>query len=350
MGKIDRFYGVKLSTAANIAILLLVSVLALIHLKSVIQPFVVAVLLFFLIYPPAQWLEKRYGHPLMAYGILVFLTVGFIFLAAVLLYANLQSFSDQVPQLTDQFHEKVAWLEGLSLLGYSIELGTVVDQFGVESIESISKSFLGSLASFTGGVVTTLIFLIFIILEAESLPNRLRAAYPDQVARLEKIAEGSGESVTTYVMTRASVAFGQSVVVAIILFLFGIPGWFLWACIAFLLDFVPYIGGLIATLPPIILGFVLFEPSTLLLLVGLLVANQQTWGGFIEPQLSGKRLDISPIALLLLVAFWGWLWGLMGMVLGVPLGVIMKLALENDERTRPIAIMLSKNAEGIEEE
>jgi predicted PurR-regulated permease PerM len=285
----------------------------------------------------------------MAYGILVFLTVGFIFLVAILLYANLQSFSDQVPQLTEQFHHKVAWLEGLTLFGYSIELGSVVDQVGVESIESMSKSFLGSLASFSGGVVTTLIFLIFIILEAESLPNRLRAAYPDQVARFEKIVAGSGASVTTYVTTRASVAFGQSIVVALILFFFGIPGWLLWACIAFLLDFVPYIGGLIATIPPIILGFVLLEPITLALLIAFLVFNQQTWGGFIEPQLSGQRLDISPIALLLLVAFWGWLWGLMGMVLGVPLGVIMKLALENDERTKPIAIMLSKNPPAEEE-
>ncbi|MBO58291.1 MAG: hypothetical protein CMA77_04780, partial [Euryarchaeota archaeon] len=135
----------------------------------------------------------------------------------------------------------------------------------------------------------------------------------------------------------------QSLVAGLILFSFGIPGWFLWACIAFLLDFVPYIGGLIATLPPIILGFVLLEPSSLLFLIILLVGNQQTWGGFIEPQLSGKRLDMSPIALLLLVAFWGWVWGLMGMVLGVPLGVIMKLALENDEKTKSIAIMLSKN-------
>ena len=123
-----------------------------------------------------------------------------------------------------EFHAKVAWLEGLTLFGYSIELGSVVDQVGVESIEAMSKNFLGSLASFTGGVITTLIFLIFIILEAESLPNRLRAAYPDQVARFEKIAEGSGESVTTYVATRASVAFGQSVCVALILFFFGIPG------------------------------------------------------------------------------------------------------------------------------
>ncbi|HJM19957.1 MAG TPA: AI-2E family transporter [Candidatus Thalassarchaeaceae archaeon] len=349
MSKVDRFYGMKLSTAANVAILLLVSVLALIHLKTIIQPFIVAILLFFLINPSAKWLEDRYGHPLLAYGILVAITIGFISLAAILLYANLQSFSDKVPELAEQFNEKVTWLEGITIFGHSIELTSVVDNIGIDSIEAYSKGFLGTITSFSGSVATTLIFLIFIVLEAESLPGRLEAAYPRQVSRLQKIADGSGKSVSTYVLTRASVAFGQSVFVAVILFFFGIPGWFLWASIAFLLDFVPYIGGLIATLPPIILGFVLFEPTTLALLVLLLVVNQQTWGGFIEPQLSGERLDMSPIALLLLVAFWGWVWGLMGMVLGVPLGVIMKLALDNDEKTKPIAIMLSKNPPAEEE-
>ena len=343
MGKGDKFYGLRISTAANIAILLLIFVLTLIHLKSVIQPFIVAVLLFFLINPAAKWLEERYGHPLIAYGILVSLTIGSIVLVAILLYSNLQSFSNSVPELTAQFNDKVSWLESITILGYSIDISSIIDGVGVGSIEAFLTDFFGTLTNFIGGVLTTLIFLIFIVLEAESLPRRLQAAYPNHVSRFEKIAGGSGESVSTYVFTRASVAFGQSLVVALILFFFGIPGWFLWACIAFLLDFVPYIGGLIATLPPILLGFILFEPATLVLLLVLLVVNQQTWGGFIEPQLSGERLDMSPIALLLLVAFWGWVWGLMGMVLGVPLGVIMKLALDNDEKTKPIAIMLSKN-------
>ena len=65
------FRGVELSTLSNIAILLLISVLAIIHLKVILQPLVVAILLFFLIRPPAQWLEERYGHPLAAYGILM---------------------------------------------------------------------------------------------------------------------------------------------------------------------------------------------------------------------------------------------------------------------------------------
>ena len=87
-----------------------------------------------------------------------------------------------------------------------------------------------------------------------------------------------------------------------------------------------------------------------LLLLAILIANQQLWGGIIEPQLSGQRLNISPIVLLLVVAFWGWAWGLMGMVLGVPLAVIMKIVLESDPRTKPIALLLSSNPQSSEEE
>ena len=123
----------------------------------------------------------------------------------------------------------------------------------------------------------------------------------------------------------------------------GIPGWFMWASITFLLDFVPYVGAPLSFIPPTIISFILFEPVTALLILGALFGNQVAWGQFVEPQLAGQRLDMSPIVLLILVAFWGWAWGIMGLILGIPLAVIMKLALESDPRTRPIAMLLSLN-------
>ena len=96
-------------------------------------------------------------------------------------------------------------------------------------------------------------------------------------------------------------------------------------------------------IPPIFLGFIVLSPTWAIGLILILVLNQQAWGAIVEPQLAGQRLDMSPIVLLLLVAFWGWAWGVMGMVLGVPLAVIMKIALESDPRTRPIALMLSRD-------
>jgi predicted PurR-regulated permease PerM len=73
----------------------------------------------------------------------------------------------------------------------------------------------------------------------------------------------------------------------------------------------------------------------------LLVANQMVWGNFLEPHISSKHLDISPIVLLIMVAYWGWLWGVMGMILSVPFAVAIKIILYNFEKTRPIAELIS---------
>ena len=337
------FRGVEVSTLSHIAILLLISILAIVHLKAIIQPLVVATLLFFLIRPPAQWLEERYGHPLAAYGILTTGVVLLFFFVGNILYQSLQDFSTEAEVLQDKFTEKIAWFSDLSVYGYSIDTSALTGLITVVRINTITTDFVGTLAGFTGSAITVFIFLIFIIVEAETLPRRLEAAYPEEMDRFSSIVENAGAGINTYVITKATVAFGQAVIVAIILSYMGIPGWFMWASITFLLDFVPYVGAPLSFIPPTIISFILFEPMTALLILGALFGNQVAWGQFVEPQLAGQRLDMSPIVLLILVAFWGWAWGIMGLILGIPLAVIMKLALESDPRTRPIAMLLSLN-------
>ena len=337
------FRGVEVSTLSHIAILLLISILAIVHLKAIIQPLVVATLLFFLIRPPAQWLEDRYGHPLAAYGILTTGVVLLFFFVGNILYQSLQDFSTEAEVLQDKFTEKISWFSDLSVYGYSIDTSALTGLITVERINTITTDFVGTLAGFTGSAITVFIFLIFIIVEAETLPRRLEAAYPEEMDRFSSIVENAGAGINTYVITKATVAFGQAVIVAIILSYMGIPGWFMWASITFLLDFVPYVGAPLSFIPPTIISFILFEPMTALLILGALFGNEVAWGQFVEPQLAGQRLDMSPIVLLILVAFWGWAWGIMGLILGIPLAVIMKLALESDPRTRPIAMLLSLN-------
>ena len=356
MGERQTLSDLQSSTVANIAIILMVSVLAIIHLKAVIQPLVIAVLLFLLIRPAAQWLEERplmqknYAHPLMPYGVLVALLFIVLWMASQILYSNLTAFTDEVPALTDQLNDKVAWLEGISVMGYSFDTSGLTELITVETINEYIASFVGSLASFTASAATVLIFLLFIILEAETLPRRLKAAFPEDAARIEGITSNAGEGINTYVVTRATVALGQAVVAGIVLWYLGVPGWFMWASITFMMDFIPYVGVLISLIPPIFIGLIMLSGPQAIALILVLVANQQAWGAVVEPQLAGQRLDISPIVLLLLVAFWGWAWGVMGMVLGVPLAVIMKIALESDPRTRPIALLLSQDPKPVEEE
>jgi len=130
---------------------------------------------------------------------------------------------------------------------------------------------------------------------------------------------------------------------------FGIDLWFTWALITFLLNYVPYIGSLIATLPPIVIGLILLEPNALILLILLLLSNQQIWGQIIETKWAGRALDLSPVLLLLVTAISFAGWGILGMILAVPFAVIIKIVLENIEATQPFAILMSERAPSIDE-
>ena len=190
--------------------------------------------------------------------------------------------------------------------------------------------------------LTVSFFLIFIIFEANFLPGRIERAWPGGVSgRVQDMQIQIQESINTYVVVKTGVGLGTAGITAIILFIFGIDLWFTWALLTFILNYVPYIGSLIATIPPLILGFVTLSPVGWFILLILLVSNQQLWGSIIETKWAGRALDISPVLLLLTTAYSYWVWGILGMVLVVPFTVIFKIVLENIEPTRPIAILLA---------
>ena len=255
------FRGIPVSTVSDILVILFISILAIIHLKVVIQPLVIATLLFLLIRPPANWLEQRFGHPLLAYGGLITIIATIIFLASQVLYSNLTEFTEIGTQqrITDAFSDKMSRLENTKIFGYEIDTSGLEELVSIDVITNFATNFVGSIAGFTASAVTIFIFLLFIILEAETLPNRIKAAYPEEVDRFKKIASNSGDGINTYVVTRATVALGQAIFAAMILWYLEIPGWFLWASITFFLDFIPYIGALISMIPPGILALILLD-------------------------------------------------------------------------------------------
>ena len=178
-----------------------------------------------------------------------------------------------------------------------------LDQITAENFEVFVTSILGSLASFMSTMGAVLLFLVFIILEEKTLPDRFRAAFPDSIGRIENIVSNSSDSISTYVISKATCSAGQAIVLAFLLspLVFDIPGWFLFGTLCFLLDFVPVLGALLATIPPVIIAFIVLEPGMAVAMAIALLANQQLFGSIIEPNLSGQRLGISPLVLLLTV-------------------------------------------------
>jgi predicted PurR-regulated permease PerM len=127
-----------------------------------------------------------------------------------------------------------------------------------------------------------------------------------------------------------------------VLLLFGVDYPIFWGIVAFLLNFIPYLGSWVAVALPVLLSLVQFEsPWRAVILLLILLSIQNAIGYAIEPSIAGSRLNLSPLVIILSLAFWGTLWGIVGMILAVPLVVVIKSILENIPETRPLATMLS---------
>ena len=339
------------ATIANFGIITLVGYLVLVNLKAILMPLAIAVLIYFLIRAPEQYLIERFDivsrMPMLAYGAILAFGALISYGVSILLYRNIDQFKDEMNKeggLIDKFDEKWTNLGEANLYGLEDVITsqeTIENVLDPQNIQDFATNILADLASFMTTMVTVAIFVIFIILEEKSLPGRFKAAFPSSYGSVRTIVSNSSEAISTYVISKATCSAGQAIVLAFLLWAMGIPGWFLFGVLCFLLDFVPILGALLATIPPMMIALIVLDPFQALVLGALMIANQQLFGSFIEPNLSGQRLGISPLVLLLTVMVSASVWGISGAIIGVPLMIIARIALEEDERTRPIALMLA---------
>lgn len=356
----------RLGALAFAAILLTLLTVWLIELKGIFQPFFIALGIYFVLKPGADYLSKN-GFPIGLSYLTMLLSAFLIIIAAGYLafdqVSDLADDEDRIKQYNNKLDKRWNQVKNSPIIGSSITEslnstnGTFTDdlaEFGLLSNDSgiadVAGDVVSSVGSLLGMGLTVTFFLIFIIFEANFLPGRIERAWPGGVSgRVQDMQIQIQESINTYVVVKTGVGLGTAGITAIILFIFDVDLWFTWALLTFILNYVPYIGSLIATIPPLILGFVTLSPAAWLVMLILLISNQQLWGSIIETKWAGRALDISPVLLLLTTAYSYWVWGILGMVLVVPFTVIFKIVLENIEATRPIAILLAERAPSIDE-
>ena len=356
----------RLGNLAFAAILLTLLTIWMIQLKGIFQPFFIALGIYFVLKPGADYLSKN-GFPIGLSYVTMILSAFLVIVAAGYLafdqVSDLADDEDRIKQYNQKLDKRWNQLKGTPVVGSSITEslnstnGTFTEdlaEMGLLSSDSGIADLVGGVVSSVGSLLgmglTVTFFLIFIIFEANFLPGRIERAWPGGVSgRVQDMQIQIQESINTYVVVKTGVGLGTAGITAIILFIFGIDLWFTWALLTFILNYVPYIGSLIATIPPLILGFVTLSPVGWFVMLILLVSNQQLWGSIIETKWAGRALDISPVLLLLTTAYSYWVWGILGMVLVVPFTVIFKIVLENIEPTRPIAILLAERAPSIDE-
>ena len=182
-------------------------------------------------------------------------------------------------------------------------------------------------------LILVLVYTIFLSLGRHQLQARVLRAFPgDQGRRLLAIGDEIGTSMEKFMTVKTLVGAGMAASAAAILLWFRVDHWLLWTCLFFVANYVTYIGSIAACVPPIVIAFLdLPNPATASGVALLLIVNRLVWIDFVEVRLAGRELSLDPVLVFLWLAYWGWVWGILGLLLAYPMLAAVKIVLSQVE-------------------
>jgi AI-2 transport protein TqsA len=230
-------------------------------------------------------------------------------------------------------------------------------RFGIDLIQSITHNLselnyadiantaFNSLTTLFGNALMITFYVVFLFIEQSNFKAKIRLLFKgEQLESMLDLLSDTEHSVSQYIGLKTIISLITGAASYIVLLAFGVESAIFWAFLIFVLNYIPYVGSLAAVLFPFLFSLIQFgEFTNPLIMLFILGSIQMVIGNFLEPKLMGDLLNISPIVALVSLAFWGSIWGVIGMFISVPLTVILIIALAKIPKTRPIAILLSQN-------
>ena len=332
----------SLIVLAAIAIILLFVKFA----APILAPVLLAAFIAIVSLPPLRWMMEHGVPKWIALGAILFLLFDFGSILALLMTSGLEGFRENLPGYQQRFEllsEQLGnWLEAAGIEGSRAALPDMVD---ARKVVSFVRAMLASVSNTLGVGLLVLLTVAFILAEASNFGPRIKKAFGDSEA-FELQFGRVLDSLSQYMLIKIVSSFATGLVVWILLWVLGIDFAALWAILAFVLNFIPFVGAILMMIPPVVLAMVQADLEiAFLVAVGFIAANTII-GNVLEPRFMGEGLGISTLAVFLSLIFWGWLLGTIGVFLSVPLTIVLIAALDANESTRPLAVLLSTDAEG----
>lgn len=340
------------------------------ELSNIFVPFVIAYFLFF-VFSPLNTFLRKIKFPLFSI-ILLDIIITFLFSWGIskIIIDSFLSFSESLPiyeaklnaivrntsaatGITDPFFTNFAFQNILTKINYEVLLGNV-----------FTSTF-----SVMGNILFILFFFVFVVSGHDSLFEVIKNRYVEIKTRMkikkeiqtnpadeendssfastdkvfmqikdneeEKISEtlkSMTQQIQRYVITKIGMNLGAGVTIGIVLSIFGLDFAIIWGVFVFLFNFIPTIGSAVALIAPVLMALIQSESiGYTLLIAGLIAVLQTVFFNLLEPMILGKRLNLNPLVILLSLLIWGYIWGIVGMLLSVPLTAIIKIILSNSE-------------------
>ncbi|HOM24530.1 MAG TPA: AI-2E family transporter [Termitinemataceae bacterium] len=340
-------------------IALMVSIIAVILCGAVIKvtapvlvPLVVAILLSFALEPLVQLLEKIRVPRLVAILVGIISVAGVFYLFGVILISSASTISRVYPKYERRFLEIYASIAGLLGLPFDAEKSFLMNlwsQLGIRSLVGDMALKLSSiLVSFLSNLILVMIFVIFFMAESAHFFHKVELAFMGKVeGKIKKMTTTIINQVSRYLFIKFCVSLATGLFVAIGLYVIGVDFAFLWGVISFVLNFIPTIGSILASVGASVFSLIQFwpEPAPVIGTIAVMVGVNTIIGNGLEPKIQGDNLGLSPLVVVSSLTIWGWLWGFAGLVLAVPLTVIVKIVCDHVPLLEPISIILGSYRE-----
>ena len=310
-------------------------------LQPVLMPLACAWVLSAMLAPLVRTLTRwRVPHGL-AVALAIVVTVFVFFRAGMLVNDLVASFvakygdySQKMTSLLKFFYAKLPSraVEILTAFDWQTRAGKIV------------MSLSGMLISLSSKVVMILIVTAFLLVEQRDFGKKLVSAFPDRIAeKIDDVLGGITRQVSNYLLLQVVISLATGICVWLALWALGVEFALTWGVLAFVLNFIPTIGSIIASIPPILTALVQFAPDSYWQAVAAalaLLAIQMIIGNVISPRVMGDQLNLSPVAVLVSLLFWSWLWGPGGALLSVPFTAAIKIVCDNIGPLAPIGVLL----------
>lgn len=300
--------------------------------KSVLVPFFLALFLSYALSPLLSFLTSRRIPKTITLVVLLLGTFICLYLLGALFYSSGKSLAEELPSYNEMMQD---FLEGIERTfpdeGLRIGLTDWVKSLNIEKLGGVLVSALGPFFSFTSGLLLVFIFMLFILVGRGRMEGKIHRAFPeDQAAAVSRTVKQIDHEIQKYLAVKTLVNASIGLLTALVLMAFGFRFALLFGFLAFLFNYIPTLGALLATAVPFLLAALYYaSPWPVFGILVCLAAIHIVLLGRLEARLMGRDLNLSPLLVLFSLFVWWWLWGIPGMFLAVPILAVIKITFRN---------------------
>jgi AI-2 transport protein TqsA len=335
--------------AAAVAVLAASSWYLLKELAPLLRPLVLAMFLCYIVVPMHLRL-RRHVSTTISIALLAGASVLVVGGLAVSIYSNAVQLNAELPRLIRRgqaIFDSLREFTSAHLPSWVADREPSDRSAEAETIARL-RWFVAELVNMAAGVLAEAVvvgfYMVFLLMATRRFPERVRAAFSSvRSERILEVINSINAAMAGYLRVKTLASLLLAVPFGLLLWAFGVRFAITWGLLAFVGNFIPYVGSFIALVLPVLLAFVELEPiGKPVVLLALLLVNQFVNNNIVEPLLTARAVNLTPVVVLIALGFWGLCWGITGMFLAVPLTVMLKVIGENIAVTRPLARLLAE--------